>query len=388
MQYHELANLFPMMSAVEHLELQADIQAKGLIQPVILLDGKILDGRNRFKACQEIGLEPDTVEYSGNDPLGDVISWNLKRRHLNEGQRATVAAKLANMPRGGNGNNQFSKSANLQNSNVTQTQAAEMLNVSARSVASAKKVQSIGDESLLDKVEKGEVSLHVAEDIAELPKEQQKEIVAKGEREILQAAKEIRNAKAEAKRKERIQKIVDISQGNESLDISKKYPVILCDPPWRYEYIETESRAIENQYPTMSIEEICDLPVSEIAHDDSIVFMWTTSPKLEESFKVMSAWGFTYRTCAVWDKEVIGMGYYFRQQHELLLVGTKGNLPTPAPSDRVSSVIREKRGVHSAKPQVIYEIIESMYQELPKIELFCRSPKQGWDVWGNQSNVA
>jgi len=374
------------MSATEAQELAADIKAKGLLNPIITFHGQILDGRNRYQACQEMGITPEFLEYSGNDPLGDVISWNLTRRHLNEVQRASVAAKLANMPLGG----AIYRSANLQTENkpLSQTQAAEMLNVSPRSVATAKKIQATGDESLVAKVDKGEVSLNVAQDIAELPKEQQKEIVAKGEKEILQAAKEIRSARAEAKRKERIEKIVEISQGNEALDISKKYPVILCDPPWRYDYAETENRAIENQYPTMALEEICALPVADIAHDDSIVFMWTTSPKLEESFKVMAAWGFTYRTCAVWDKELIGMGYYFRQQHELLLVGTKGNLPTPAPSERVSSVIREKRGEHSAKPNVMYEIIESMYQDFSKIELFCRSPRKGWDVWGNQSNVA
>lgn len=383
MEFHEFANIFPLLSGNEFEELKRDIHAKGLCNPVIVLDGKILDGRNRFKACQDLGVTADFVEYSGNDPLSDVISWNLIRRHLNEGQRASVAAKLANMPA-----HRPNKSANLPTSQVSQSEAAAMLNVSERSVRTAKKIQETADDSLLEKVESGSVSLNAALDIAELPKEDQKEIVAKGEREILLVAKEIRAKKAEEKRKERIEKIVEISKGNLELDKSQKYPVILCDPPWRYEHIETESRAIENQYPTMALQEICDMPVTDISADDSIIFMWTTSPKLEESFQVMNAWGFSYRTCAVWDKEVIGMGYYFRQQHEILLVGTKGSLPTPSPSDRVSSVIRAKRGQHSAKPEIVYEIIEAMYPEVPKIELFCRSPRNGWNVWGNQSDAA
>ena len=164
--------------------------------------------------------------------------------------------------------------------------------------------------------------------------------------------------------------------------------MIYCDPPWRYEHIETESRAIENQYPTMALDEICALPVSEIALDDCVLFMWTTSPKLAEAFDVLRAWGFDYRTCAVWDKEVIGMGYYFRQQHELLLVATKGSPITPLPSNRPASVIRSRREEHSKKPALFYELIEQMYGELPRVELFCRSPREGWAVWGNQSQEA
>ena len=101
--------------------------------------------------------------------------------------------------------------------------------------------------------------------------------------------------------------------------------------------------------------------------------------------RVVEAWGFTYRTCAVWSKPQIGMGYYFRQQHELLLVATRGDMPAPPPAARVGSVVTADRGRHSAKPAEFAEIIERMYPALPKVELFCRSPRDGWAVWGNQS---
>lgn len=165
-----------------------------------------------------------------------------------------------------------------------------------------------------------------------------------------------------------------------------KYRLIYADPPWRYEHIETESRAIENQYPTMSLDEICALDVP--AADDCVLFLWATSPKLAESMKVIEAWGFNYRTCAIWDKEKIGMGYYFRQQHELLLVAARGSLPVPEPSDRVSSVIRIKSpGIHSRKPVQVIELLESMYPDFGKadrIELFTREPRAGWSFWGNE----
>lgn len=163
---------------------------------------------------------------------------------------------------------------------------------------------------------------------------------------------------------------------------SGEYSVIYADPPWRYEFSKSDSREIENQYPTMSEEELCKLPIP--ATKNCTLFMWATSPKLDVAMRVMEAWGFKYKTCAVWDKQKIGMGYYFRQQHELLLVGTIGSPPVPEPSDRVSSVISAPREAHSKKPERLYELIESMYPGGSKIELFCRKPREGWASWGNQ----
>jgi N6-adenosine-specific RNA methylase IME4 len=167
------------------------------------------------------------------------------------------------------------------------------------------------------------------------------------------------------------------------------YRLLYADPPWRYEHIETESRAIENQYPTMSHDELCALRVP--AAEDAVLFLWATSPKLAEAIQVLEAWGFTYRTCAVWDKELLGMGYYFRQQHELLLVAARGSLPVPDPSTRPASVFRSKRGKHSAKPLLVYELLESMYPtftEEDRIELFNRIDRPGWTGWGNEPAVA
>src|SRR3990167_9886532 len=100
----------------------------------------------------------------------------------------------------------------------------------------------------------------------------------------------------------------------------KKYQIIYADPPWRYNFSKSDSRKIENQYPTMDIKDICDLIYSfpfEFS-ESSILYLWATAPKLREALKVMEAWGFDYKTHAIWDKEIIGMGYWFRGQHELL----------------------------------------------------------------------
>jgi N6-adenosine-specific RNA methylase IME4 len=167
------------------------------------------------------------------------------------------------------------------------------------------------------------------------------------------------------------------------------FRLLYADPPWRYEHVVTESRAIENQYPTMSLDEICALHVP--AADDAVLFLWATSPKLAEAMQVIDRWGFTYRTCAVWDKDAIGMGYYFRQQHELLLVAARGASVVPPASARPSSVLRARRGRHSEKPAFMYDLLEMMFpdfNERDRVELFQREPRSGWSGWGNESAVA
>jgi N6-adenosine-specific RNA methylase IME4 len=163
-----------------------------------------------------------------------------------------------------------------------------------------------------------------------------------------------------------------------------QYAVLLADPPWQYEHVETLNRAIDNHYPTMTLADICALPVRSITYDDAVLFLWATSPKLAEAMQVIEAWGFTYRTCAVWVKDKIGMGYYFRQQHELVLVAARGSLPVPPEAVRPPSVFEAPRLEHSRKPDTVHEFIERMYPEQRKVELFARRPRDGWFIWGNE----
>ena len=157
------------------------------------------------------------------------------------------------------------------------------------------------------------------------------------------------------------------------------YQVIYADPPWNYPFGRNRP---ETHYKTMTVEEICDLDVC--AADDAVLLIWATSTRLPLAFQVMEAWGFEYKTHAIWDKVKIGMGYWFRGQHELLLVGTRGKWPPPEPSQRIASVIREPRGRHSRKPDTIREWIELTWPKAKRIELFAREAWKGWDTFGNQ----
>jgi ParB/RepB/Spo0J family partition protein len=161
--------------------------------------------------------------------------------------------------------------------------------------------------------------------------------------------------------------------------------LVLADPPWRYDFAATDNRQIENHYPSATVDEIANMKPE--TQPDCVLFLWATVAKLPQAFEIIDAWGFEYKTSAVWDKEKIGMGYWFRGQHELLLVATKGKFSPPEQQDRVSSVFREPRGEHSKKPECVYRWIEAAFPEAHKLEMFCRSPREGWTVWGNEADA-
>jgi len=379
LQFHPLADIFPLVEGAEFDELVADIREHGLHEPIVVFEDKILDGRNRYRACEAAGLEPTFTVYTGDDPVAYVISLNLRRRHLSESQRAMVAAKLATLKLG---DNQHSEGLPIGRS-------SELLTVGERSVARAREVQEYGAPELIHAVEQGAVSVSAAADVAMLPQQNQREIVARGQREILRAAQEIRARKAEMRRAERIERLA--ATCNQPLPSDRRYAVIYADPPWDFEVYNEESgieRAAANHYSTMSLDEICALPIPSLASPAAALFMWTTVPHLRESFQVLDAWGFEYKTNIVWVKDKIGLGYFVRNQHELLLIATRGDMPTPLSANRPSSVITAPRREHSRKPDEAYALIERMYPELPRIELFARQTRPGWAAWGNEVGTA
>lgn len=169
----------------------------------------------------------------------------------------------------------------------------------------------------------------------------------------------------------------------------KRFNVIYADPPWRFEPYSRDSgmdRAADNHYPTLQGLEIAEqIDVPSIAADDAVLFLWATVPMLPAALVLMSAWGFDYKSNFVWVKDALGTGYWNRNQHELLLVGTRGGIPAPAHGQQYASVIRVSAGEHSVKPDAVAEMIEEMFPNLPAIELFARRPRVGWDVWGNEA---
>ncbi len=172
----------------------------------------------------------------------------------------------------------------------------------------------------------------------------------------------------------------------------KQYGVIVADPEWRFEPYSRETgmdRVADNHYPTSTIDKIMARDVASLAAKDCVLYLWATVPMLPQALAVMGAWGFTYKSHHVWVKDKIGTGYWTRNKHELLLIGTRGSIPAPAPGTQWHSAIEAPRGGHSAKPEIFLRMVEELFPNVPKIELNRRGPaRPGWSAWGLEAEAA
>lgn len=169
-----------------------------------------------------------------------------------------------------------------------------------------------------------------------------------------------------------------------------RWLVAYADPPWRYDF-DVESRATEKHYQTLTLQQIINYRddngtiITDKFADNCVLFLWATAPKLNEALEVIRAWGFTYKTNLIWVKDKIGLGWYCRNKHELLLIAERGVMPLPAPARRPASVIMAPRTNHSTKPKSLYRLIERAYPSYEYLELFHRGNKRkGWTCWGNE----
>lgn len=425
--FHPFANLFPLIEGREFDELCADIAAHGLREKIVIHEGMILDGRNRYRAAVKVGLFPEDVYWKGSvhftrfqhqaggqfseqtikdGPLAYVLSLNLHRRHLSESQRAMIASKLATLKVGrpsewqGDG-----KSSNLSIlSDVKQDDAAAMLNVSRSSVQTAGRVRDHGAPELVEAVERGEVKVSAAAELAKLPVSEQLEILRGADsRAFARVARERRAEKTGSQKSTREAREADLASRQRALP-NKRYGVILADPEWRFEPFSRETgmeKAADNHYPTSPLEAIKARGVEAIAADDAVLFLWATAPMLPQALEVMAAWGFSYKSHVIWRKAeagaggrsapgklVLGTGYWFRNGHELLLVGTRGNVPAPAMGSQFGSMLDAAPRRHSEKPEIFHELIEVYFPNLRRIELNARQARAGWDAWGLEAPAA
>lgn len=185
-KWHPYSELFPWIEGPAFDDLKADIAANGIREPIVFFENQILDGRNRYMAARDLGIDYPRTEYSGDDPLGYVVSLNLRRRHLTEAQRSMVGARLAKLPQGVRADTAIAVSI------PTQAEAAETLNVSIDSIQRARTVQERGSPDLVAAVDAGSVSVSAAAEVAKLPVEEQQAIVEAGPSAVRDAAKDIR----------------------------------------------------------------------------------------------------------------------------------------------------------------------------------------------------
>lgn len=339
------------MRAEEYADLIAGIRERGILVPLDVTEaGIVLDGRHRLLAALELGIDevpvrsvapPDEFEY--------MVLAASQRRHLNASQLAALALDLSEYleakeaARRRRSHEQEAVATLPQARERSREVGARLAGVSARTLQDAATVRA-ADPVLFAAVKAGRIPAHTA-----------------------------------AKRVRRERRLAALPCPPPLP--SGTFDLLYADPPWRSDNPSSDWSP-ENHYATMTAEEIAALAVP--AADDAILFLWAVNGFLPETLEVMRAWGFEYRTNMVWVKESVGLGFWARNRHELLLVGRRGGFPLPDEPDRPDSVIEAPRRRHSEKPACVYELIERMYPGATRLELFARSTRKGWEAWGNE----
>ncbi len=413
---HALADAYPMMSATELKSLAEDIRIQGNHDAIVLYirpDGflGLLEGRNRRLAALKYGDDPDLtygdkentrpptgfeqlrcVMYEGDDPDSFIFSKNLKRRHLNPSSQALFAAAYV----------EHLESRRKKGLAVPKGRprdiAASQSGVSPRTVQSAMAVRKTGSEKLLAQTMAGTVAVSTAADIASLPKQEQDLVVARGDEEILEAAKKIRKKKREKRTKERLDLAAFKAEAPKLDSFPCRYLIVCPDFPWEQSDMgsSVDSGASSHVYPKMSDQEIMDYPIPELSADDSLLLLWVPVTVLADGLghRCVKNWGFEVRTIMGWDKnpggglKCAGGGFWTTQDLEFLMVCVRGDFPCIPTDFRLPSPLRlKKEKRHSAKPDFFYDRIREAYPGVECLELFGRKPRKGWTVAGNEVGI-
>lgn len=371
---HAAAELFPLMEGAEYEALKQDIAERGQLVPIVLHEGRILDGRNRYHACCDLEIEPTFAQYDGDSPTQYVVSLNLHRRHLSVSQQAMIGAdilpaleaeaKSRQVEAGkSHGRGQATEKVTANSPEAigeSREQAAALVGVSARTISDAKAVKE-ADPELAQEVREGKVTVHAAK----------RQLEERSEPEIL-------TWDAASASTEECEATSDLQS---LIDQGKKFGLIYADPPWKYGNQGTRA-STDNHYETMTVEQLAAMPVEKLAADEAHLHLWVTAGFLPAAFDLMKAWGFEYKSYFCWCKPQLGLGNYYRVSSEILLLGIRGGLVVPV-SNRVKNWVELPRGKHSAKPHQLRMMVESMSPG-PRLELFGRRVVPGWTIFGNQ----
>lgn len=364
---HPIASLIPPMSAEEYEALKADIRQNGQQEPIIIYENKIIDGRHRYRACVELGINPLVREWDGSGSLISLIySLNVHRRHLTPSQRAALAVDLLPAIEAENEELRRKKisvsrknetSKIFDSSQRSDGQAADFVGANRQYVADAKAIKQQAPEKF--------------------------EAIRTGDLTIVEAKREIKEENREQRRQQNRELV---AQTPTPENITAKFATIVIDPPWDWgdEGDADQLGRSRPTYSTMSIDEIRKLPVADLADDDCHLYLWITNRSLPKGFDLLDAWGFRYITCLTWAKPSIGMGNYFRGSSEQILFGVRGSQPLKRKDIGTWFAAPRKPNRHSSKPVEFYNLVESCSPG-PYLEMFARSARPDWTSWGAEA---
>jgi N6-adenosine-specific RNA methylase IME4 len=363
-------HIIPALSPDEYKQLELNILKDGIREPLVVWGDTLIDGHNRYAIAQEYGLEYQTVNkdfYNDAEATEWIILNQFGRRNISAYDRARLALEL--------------KPIIAEKAKENQRQAGGAVpQKSAKAVDTRDELATIAGVShdTIAKVEKIETAPEISAK------------VKSGELSINQGYQAVRREEKLHDVEQRIETHKTAQTGiTDIFSTDKKYSIIYADPAWEYWSGGNKNQTLH--YQTMTLDDICALPVKDIADDDCVLFLWVTYPILQECFKVIEAWGFKYSTAAfVWvkknkiaDSPFVGCGAWTRANSELCLLATKGSMTRLDAS--ISQIIDAPIDEHSKKPSITRELITRLVGELPRIELFSRNAVDGWDAWGNEA---
>jgi N6-adenosine-specific RNA methylase IME4 len=356
-EIHPAAAAFPDMSADEYAELRKSIERNGQRHPIILTaDGQILDGRHRFRACEELGIDPNFEPFEGTDTIQFVIDCNLNRRHLDFGDRARLAAKLSNISHGGD--RKSDQVANLPLDPISTEDAAKKFQVSPRSVRDAKVIEKKGIDELKEMFESKKLAVSKAAEVARLEPDVQRLVLGGGPKNAGE-----RLAKHQSK---------SASNPNTSLSVVARKTVASNPGEYAVLYVDitirpgTLGRIDERQndktsYLTWPADSLIKLPVGRMAYETAYIYMWADSKTLDAAMGVMKSWDFKYDNCIVWAKTHDDQTIHAGAEFEILLIGTRDAFLPSGLSETDCSILKAPDRPHGEKPQEVIQLIERLH---------------------------
>ena len=361
----EFKTLIPPLEKEEIQQLETSIKTEGLRDAIILWNGIIIDGHNRYDICKKNNINTKTRNKKFKD-RNEVILWmidtQLGRRNISKYDRVRLSSKKVE---------------------ILKPQAEANMKSGKTLVRNQTRVDRIGLSSKISKTSRDTVSK--VKYIEEKADEKQK-------KDLSSQRFSINKIYTELKKAENRKNIAESFKEPPMPKTKKKYNIIYADPPWSFKHYSDKGkgRAPDNYYKCQNLQDIKDLPIEDLADENCVLFMWVTYPFLQKSFEVIKAWGFEYKTVGfTWVKKnkkadswFWGMGYWTRSNAEICLIATKGKITRQSSS--VHQIIDTPIEEHSKKPDITRERIIELVGKLPRIELFARQKRKGWDVYGNE----
>jgi len=354
-------------------ELAASIDEHGLLHPpVVTADGELIAGERRIEACKRLGIKAIHVNVVDVKKASDFLKAqrdeNTVRKNFLPSEAVAIAETIELAER--EAAEQRAEEGRRRGGLIRQgkTSKVESCHQPERAKTRDKVAQCVGRSGR---------TLEKAKKIVEAAKEDPQKY-----RKLVEEMDRTERIDGVYKKLKKMRQAEDIA--NEPPPLPEgPFRVLVVDPPWQYcKRAGDPSQRGALPYPIMTMEEIIEVPVPRIAHEDAILWLWTTNSHLPDAFEILEVWEFEYKTTLTWVKQRMGVGDWLRGQTEHCLLAVRGK-PVLNPLTNQTTVLHAPVGEHSEKPVEFYQLVESLCPG-SRVDLFARRTREGWQVYGDE----